>query len=44
MNIYIYIIKSIVKIPHMGWCRCELYSLYRFVKITEAVITIHTEC
>ena len=34
--------KSIVEIRHMGWCRCKLYSLYRFVKITEAVITIYT--
>ena len=27
----------------MSWRRCKLYSIYRFVKITEAGITIHTE-
>ena len=34
--------KSIVEIPYMGWRRCKLYSIHRFVKITEAGITIHT--
>ena len=27
----------------MGWHLCKLYSLYRFVHITEVVIIIHTQ-
>ena len=44
MVVFIYFFcKNILKIPHMSWRRCKLYSIYRFVKITEASITIHTE-
>ena len=44
MVVFVYFIyKSIVAIPRMGWRWCRLYSIYRFVKITERGIIIHTE-
>ena len=44
MVVFVYFFyKSIVAIPRMGWRWCRLYSIYRFVKITETGIIIHTE-